>query len=164
LNERAFTVDTDEIKSFVQSMMEIMRDGELEEVEYEEGGVRIKVRRAVAGGRVETVVAAPMVPMKPADGHEASAPARPEVPEHEGLVEITSPMVGTFYEAPSPEADPYVHVGEQVDENSVICIIEAMKVMNEIKAEVEGKIVEILVENGQVVEYGQPLFLIDPRT
>jgi acetyl-CoA carboxylase biotin carboxyl carrier protein len=157
-------VDRDELRSFVQSMVEIMEDGDLEEIEYEEGGVRVKVRRSTGRGRVEAVVAAPMVSMEPAAAAVPSeVPAPSEAPDRRGLVEITSPMVGTFYEAPSPEADPYVHVEERVDENTVICIIEAMKVMNEIKAEVEGKIVEVLVENGQVVEYGQPLFLVDPQ-
>ncbi|MEW9034074.1 MAG: acetyl-CoA carboxylase biotin carboxyl carrier protein, partial [Planifilum fimeticola] len=76
------------------------------------------------------------------------------------LHKIVSPMVGTFYRAPAPDADPYVQVGDRVDEKTVVCIIEAMKLMNEIEAEVRGEIVEILVENGQLVEYGQPLFLV----
>ncbi|MGE7903505.1 acetyl-CoA carboxylase biotin carboxyl carrier protein [Peribacillus sp. NPDC094092] len=73
---------------------------------------------------------------------------------------ITSPMVGTFYSAPSPDSDAYVRVGDQIKEDTVLCIVEAMKLMNELEAEVSGEIVEIFVENGQVVEYGQPLFLV----
>lgn len=81
----------------------------------------------------------------------------------ENLHKITSPMVGTFYAAPNPDADPYVTIGSKVKENTVVCIVEAMKLFNEIEAEVKGEIVDILVENGQLVEYGQPLFLVKPE-
>lgn len=83
--------------------------------------------------------------------------------EEETLHKIVSPMVGTFYEAPSPGAKPFVSVGDTVEKNTVVCIIEAMKLFNEIEAEVRGKIVKVLVENGQLVEYGQPLFLVKPE-
>lgn len=79
------------------------------------------------------------------------------------LHSVKSPMVGTFYAAPTPDTDPYVKVGDKITETSVVCIVEAMKLMNEIEAEIKGEIVEILVENGQLVEYGQPLFLIKPE-
>ena len=79
------------------------------------------------------------------------------------LLKIESPMVGTFYAAPSPEEPPYVQVGDKVKEDSIVCIVEAMKLFNEIEAEVKGEIVEVLVENGQLVEYGQPLFLVKPE-
>lgn len=82
------------------------------------------------------------------------------VEEDQGLIKITSPMVGTFYEAPNPNAKPFVAVGDSVDKNTVVCIVEAMKLFNEIEAEVKGKIAKVLVENGQLVEYGQPLFLV----
>ncbi|GBF11033.1 acetyl-CoA carboxylase biotin carboxyl carrier protein [Tepidibacillus infernus] len=80
--------------------------------------------------------------------------------EDKNLHKINSPMVGTFYKAPAPDADPYVKVGDKVNEKTIVCIVEAMKLMNEIEAEVKGEIVEVLVENGQLVEYGQPLFLV----
>jgi len=80
----------------------------------------------------------------------------------EGALEIKSPMVGTFYRAPSPDADPFVQVGDRVDAETTVCIIEAMKVMNEIKAETEGEIVKVLAENGEPIEFGQPLFLVKP--
>jgi acetyl-CoA carboxylase biotin carboxyl carrier protein len=83
--------------------------------------------------------------------------------EESNLHKITSPMVGTYYESPSPDADPYVAAGTKVKEKTVVCIVEAMKLMNEIEAEIKGEIVEILVENGQLVEYGQPLFLVRPE-
>ncbi len=87
-------------------------------------------------------------------------PAAPAPTADESLHKITSPMVGTFYAAPSPDADNYVKKGDNVTKDSVVCIVEAMKLMNELEAEVEGEIVEILAENGQLVEYGQPLFLV----
>ena len=111
----------------------------------------------------------------PAGGQAQAAPAAaPDAPAHadgqagqaggsrddKGLHKIVSPMVGTFYRAPAPDAPPYVNPGDRVDEKTVVCIIEAMKLMNEIEAEVKGVIVDVLVENGQLVEYGQPLFLV----
>nr|WP_306301178.1 acetyl-CoA carboxylase biotin carboxyl carrier protein [Thalassobacillus sp. C254] len=81
----------------------------------------------------------------------------------DSLKKITSPMVGTFYEAPNPESDPYVKEGDKVSPDTVVCIVEAMKLMNELEAEVSGEIVEVLVENGELVEYGQPLFLVKPN-
>ncbi len=83
--------------------------------------------------------------------------------KNEGLVEIKTPMVGTFYKAPAPDADPFVDVGAEVSEDTVVCIIEAMKLMNEIKADVKGRIVKILVDSGQPVEFGQTLFLVKPE-
>jgi acetyl-CoA carboxylase biotin carboxyl carrier protein len=109
-------------------------------------------------------VTSPVEP-KPA----AAAPAKPAQPEAATAVvdsplhKIVSPMVGTFYRAPSPDAAPYVKEGDRVDEKTVVCIVEAMKLMNEIEAEVRGEIVKVLVENGQLVEYGQPMFLVKPE-
>ena len=93
-----------------------------------------------------------------AEAPEAAAEAGPPP----GTVPFESPMVGTFYRAASPDADPFVSAGTQVNDETVICIIEAMKVMNEIKAETRGEVVEVLVENGEPVEFGQPLFLLKP--
>src|SRR5205823_1945740 len=91
----------------------------------------------------------------------ATAPAPAAAKEARGL-EIPSPMVGTFYRSPSADASPYVEVGDKIGKDTPVCIVEAMKVMNEIKAEVEGEILEILVQNGEPVEFGQPLFLVRP--
>jgi len=93
----------------------------------------------------------------------ASTPTNNAAVADKDLQQIKSPMVGTFYRSPSPEADPYVKVGDKINEESVVCIVEAMKLFNEIEAEVKGEIVEVLVENGQLVEYGQPLFLVTAR-
>jgi acetyl-CoA carboxylase biotin carboxyl carrier protein len=131
----------------------------------EEEGRRVRV---VRGGRV--VEAAPVhfappaapvaAPIAAAAAH--AAPATPAAKSTSQGVEIPSPMVGTFYRSPSPDASPYVEVGDRIGKDSPICIVEAMKVMNEIKAEVEGEILEILVQNGEPVEFGQPLFLVRP--
>ena len=100
-------------------------------------------------------------PVAPAVAPEvaAAAPAEDAAAEPEGKV-ITSPMVGTFYRTPSPDADPFIRVGDRVEEDTIVCILEAMKVMNEIPAEAVGEIAEVLVENGEPVEFGQPLFLL----
>lgn len=100
----------------------------------------------------------------PATASVETAKSPPESVEEEKLLVIKAPMVGTFYRAPSPDAPPYVEVGDPVKEDTVLCIIEAMKLMNEIKADCRGKVVKILVENGQPVEYGQPIFVIEPET
>ncbi|WHX98483.1 acetyl-CoA carboxylase biotin carboxyl carrier protein [Neobacillus sp. DY30] len=84
----------------------------------------------------------------------------PKIPETKNLLKIVSPMVGTYYKAPSVDAAPYVKIGDKVEKSTVVCIVEAMKLFNEIEAEMDGEIVEVLVENGQLVEYGQPLFLV----
>ncbi|MBM7631582.1 acetyl-CoA carboxylase biotin carboxyl carrier protein [Geomicrobium sediminis] len=117
---------------------------------------------------VETTqaVAAPSTPAvsqpvaTPEQKQEQPQAEKPNAEATDDSVEITSPMVGTFYRASSPDADPYVQVGDQVHSESIVCIVEAMKLMNELEAETKGEIVEILVENGELVDYGQPLFRV----
>ena len=106
--------------------------------------------------------AVPAAAGQPPVAADAGTPAPAGPDDDDGLVKITSPMVGTFYAAPSPDAQPFIAVGDAVKEESVVCIVEAMKVFNEIKAEVSGKVEKVLAETGQAVEYGQPLFLIRP--
>jgi acetyl-CoA carboxylase biotin carboxyl carrier protein len=132
----------------------------LSEVEVESADVRVRVQRTTV---VAPAVAAPAA-VAPAAGTAASD--RPLVAEVAGpaLVTVEAPMVGTFYRASSPTADPYVQEGDVVKEGQVLCIIEAMKLMNEIESKTAGRVARILVENSQPVEYGQPLFLIDPQT
>ncbi len=118
-----------------------------------------------AAGPVEGAPPAAPPPAAPPNAASSKAPAVPEkVPEEDDptLKKVTSPMVGTFYRAPAPDAKPYVETGQRVEEDTVLCIVEAMKLMNEIKAEMRGLVRRILVENGQPVEYGQPMFLIEP--
>ena len=150
-------MNLDEIKSILQ----LMEANKLVEFEYEDDGRRLKLRRAE--DRVVTT-AVPMavpsaVPMAAAAAPAAAAAAAPEA-RPANLTEFKSPLVGTFYRSAKPDSDPFCNVGDEVGPEKVLCIIEAMKVMNEIKAEMEGTIQEILVSNGEAVEYGQPLFLV----
>ena len=128
----------------------------LSEVEVEAADVRIRVQRAAA-----PVLAPPAAPLPAAAPDERPLVADVVAP---ALITVEAPMVGTFYRASSPTADPYVQEGDAVKEGQVLCIIEAMKLMNEIESKIGGRVARILVENGQAVEYGQPLFLIDPRS
>lgn len=128
------------------------------ELEISSGGrtVRISARPSGSSGAAPTAAPGPPVEVP-------SAPPRPTEPAaSERLKVVTSPMVGTFYRAPAPDADPYVEVGSTVEVGQTVCIVEAMKLMNEIESDVKGRIVQILVENAQPVEFGQKLFLVDP--
>ena len=142
-------MDIDEIKELVQLMVE----NDLAEMDITEGDNKIRLKRGLGG---EVVVAPAVTPVP------AAAPAVPaaQAPAEEELFEIRSLMVGTFYAATSPDSDPFVTVGSRVDEDTVVCIVEAMKVMNEIKAECSGEIAEVCVKNAQPVEYGQVLFRV----
>jgi acetyl-CoA carboxylase biotin carboxyl carrier protein len=144
----------------IHRLIELMNENELLELELVEDSKKIRLKKKYDGG--PRMVAAPMPGMAAAPpAQAASTPAAVEGPPA-GTVEIKSPMVGTFYRASNPESPSYVEEGDEVSADSVVCIVEAMKVFNEIKAEVEGTIVSILVENGQTVEYGQPMFLVKP--
>lgn len=136
----------------VKKIIQIVKEEDITGLSIEEKGVKYEVRRE----KGQVVSASPIVSPQPLTATQKSE----EELEEEGLVAITSPMVGTFYRAPSPEAPPFVEVGDEVEPGKVVCIIEAMKLFNEIEAEVKGKVVKILVENGKPVEYGQKLFLI----
>jgi acetyl-CoA carboxylase biotin carboxyl carrier protein len=136
--------------NLVKKLIQVVKKEDITGLAVEEGGVKYEVRREkgeiVSSHSVPAQVAQPLSP--------------PAEAEEEGLAAITSPMVGTFYRAPSPEAPPFVEVGDELESGKVVCIIEAMKLFNEIEAEVKGKITKILAENGQPVEYGQKLMLI----
>ncbi|GAA3725271.1 acetyl-CoA carboxylase biotin carboxyl carrier protein [Salinicoccus jeotgali] len=138
---------------YIDSLISKMEKASLTELTYKDEEVEIKLKR---GGEPEQSARPAAVPSTP-----AAAEAQPQQPspEEEGKV-IKAPMVGTFYKAASPEADPYVKVGDKVDNSSVVCILEAMKLFNEIQAEISGEITEILVEDGDMVEYDQPLFRV----
>jgi len=140
----------------VVKLLELMEGHGLDEVEVEDGKVRIRLRK---GGGLSAQVPIAVPAAAPVANNPTPAPAT-EPAAKEDTVEIRSPMVGTFYRAASPDAEPFVSVGDHVSADTVICIIEAMKVMNEIKAEAEGEVVQILVENGEAVEYGQPLMIL----
>ncbi len=165
----------------VQELREIIKlvdNSSIDEFVYENDGAKLKLKKnngvlseVVVPAKEKTPVVQPAAPV--------AAPAAVEAPKAEevkveetsapvnvddsSLHKITSPMVGTFYQAPSPDAPAYVKAGDKVGEETIVCIVEAMKLFNEIEAEIKGEIVEILVNDGQLVEYGQPLFLVKPE-
>lgn len=145
----------------IKELIEILDGSNLTEINIEDKGtiVNLKKEKEVVTHQVaqvsQTPVAAPVQEAAP-----ASASTNNEGSQSDNLQTITAPMVGTFYKSPSPEENPYVQVGDQVSANTTVCILEAMKLFNEIQAEVSGEIVEILVEDGQMVEYGQALFKV----
>ena len=154
--------------NYVKRLMKLLSESEVDEIEIEEEGKRIRLARhaATAPGVPAwyppsgvNPVAVQGVPVT--SPSVASPSALPPSPEGAGHHEIKSPIVGTFYRAPSPDAVPFVQVGSSIQPGTALCIIEAMKLMNEIEADVAGKIVKILVENGQPVEYDQTLFLVE---
>jgi acetyl-CoA carboxylase biotin carboxyl carrier protein len=143
--------------SYIKKLIKIVELSEIEELEVRKWWTKVRISKKRSGGSVPAGVNA--VDAAPAPAPQA---AEEEKAVDENLVEFKSPMVGTFYRAPSPGAQAYVEVGDRVTPGQVVCIIEAMKLMNEIEAEVSGTIVKFLVENEQPVEYGQTLFLVSP--
>ena len=152
----------------IKAIIDLMKKNDLSVFELEKDGIKLKLVKGTQGPVLTTPIA-----LAPGIGGAAPAAAAPGVAQPEGaagaleksssgpaLKDITSPMVGTFYRSPSPEAGPFVDVGTTVNEDTVVCIIEAMKVMNEIKAETSGVIAEIMVENGKPVQFGQALFKV----
>ena len=151
-------MDLDEINRLI----ELMNKNDLLEVELVEDAKKIRLKKKYDGGMRVMPAMAPLAAV-PAPAAGQAAPAAPAAAAHPaGTIAIKSPMVGTFYRAANPEAPSYVEEGDAVNKETTVCMIEAMKVFNEIKAEMEGTIAAILVENGQSVEYGQPLFLVKP--
>ncbi len=152
-------MDFDRIRDLIEKLTALMDARKLDELEVEVDDFKVALRRGRGGESAPVMVSAPL----PAAAH--AAPQEPAAPPaaHEGLHVVKSPMVGILYRSPSPEADPFVEVGDEVRPDTVLCIIEAMKVMNELKAEVEGVVQSIEAENGRTVEYGQALFVIAPK-
>ena len=143
----------------IKAVLKLIQETDVEEIEVEQEGRRVRIRRRGAQGPVATPSPIPSASMPQA---VAAVPSAPEIREVTNLVTVESPMVGTFYRASAPGADAYVREGDKVEKGTVLCLIEAMKLMNEIESEVRGTVRSILVENAQPVEYGQPLFLIEP--
>ncbi len=144
----------------IKEMIALMNENSIMELEIEKEGMRIKLKKSASpeiGTSNHIIIEKERIP-------EPQAKTKTEVAEKNTSksVEIRAPMVGTFYRAPSPEAPPYVEIGQVIETGQVICIIEAMKLMNEIKSEIRGKVLEILVDNAEPVEFGQPMFLIEP--
>jgi acetyl-CoA carboxylase biotin carboxyl carrier protein len=146
----------------LRELIELLRENGLAELELENEGFRVRLRRESAVTESAPVAATPAAAPAPAQEKPAAPAAAPSGPaaaaQDQDLHIISSPIVGTFYRSASPTADPFVKIGSNVENDTVVCIIEAMKLMNEIQAEATGEVVKIYVENGQPVEYGQPLF------
>ena len=161
----------------IQEILKLVNKSQLTDVEIEQKDFRIRIQRRVPENVIYSQPAQPVVqpvvqPVAPAPAPapveaaapkaEAAAPATPAADEgNDNLHTFTSPIIGTFYRSSTPESDPFVKVGDSITAGQTLCIIEAMKLFNEIESDVEGKVVKILVDNAQPVEYGQPLFLIE---
>ncbi len=149
----------DEHSHSIQSFINLLKQHNLAELEFEGEGFRIRLKRESAAGTALVTKSDSMTGGTPPQTDSQAV----SVSEHAaGMVTITSPIVGTFYRSPSPDADPYVEEGDVVKKGQVLCIVEAMKLMNEIESELHGRVVKILAESTKPVEYGQPLFLVDP--
>ena len=157
----------------LEGILELMGRHEIGELEWEKGGERLRLRAKGYVDSVHNSMSAPAHVHASANSNQASGTASPASPISSGPVkpatptgnqkQVVSPFVGTFYRSPSPTAESYVHEGQSVKRGDVLCIIEAMKLMNEIEAEFSGKVISILVENGQPVEFGEPLFIIEAQ-
>jgi len=147
----------------IKEVVTLMNENDLTEIEIEREGSKIKIKKGYQGAPV--VMSAPAVEYRPAASVASGASQevlKPEAPSGKGSKEIKAPMVGTFYRSPSPDAPPFVDIGQVIEVGQVVCILEAMKLMNEIKSDVRGKIVEIKVGNAEPVEFGTVLFVIEP--
>jgi acetyl-CoA carboxylase biotin carboxyl carrier protein len=153
----------------IKQIIDLMKRSELTEFAVEEEGFKLKIRRGTNGLPIVSSGRSSNPPFVPADSNstppmpvpaslQSNPPGIAAPAEDPDIVYVKSPMVGTFYRSPSPESKPFVDIGSKIEDNSLVCIIEAMKIMNEIQAEIKGTVVEILAENGQPVEYGQRLF------
>ncbi|MBS4194620.1 acetyl-CoA carboxylase biotin carboxyl carrier protein [Lederbergia citri] len=158
----------------IREIIKLIDQSDIEEFSYEHEGSKVKLKKRTATVPVveqQPIVQQPAAVQPPVQAVvEASAPAPEKVEakvegttNKENYLQIVSPMVGTFYQSPSPDTPAYVQVGSQVKADTVVCIVEAMKLFNEIEAELDGEIVEVLVKDGELVEYGQPLFSVKPR-
>ena len=155
----------------IKKLIKLVEDSQIDQLEVSNWGRKVKITRrlpANSNGHGEHQFAMPamsaVAPPQPAPIPQPTPAVESAAPDADkDYVEIKSPMVGTFYAAPAPDAPPYIKVGERISVGQVVCIVEAMKLMNEIESEVTGKIVKVMVDNAQPVEFGQVLFLIDPK-
>ncbi len=150
----------------LRDLIDFISSTGLEEVNIETEEFKVRVKRSAEGNvqiaPAPIAAAAPVVTPAPQAAPEKAEPAENKTADTSRYVEIKSPMIGTFYQSPNPDADVFVEVGDKVSKGNTVCIIEAMKLFNEIESDVSGTIVEILVDNASPVEYDQPLFLVDP--
>jgi len=145
----------------LKEMINLMNENNLVEIEVEREGLRVRIKKGISN--IPEITQEKYI-IQPAGVTHTAEPTKEPQPPTAKRIEINAPMVGTFYRAPAPDAPPFVEVGDEIEPGQVICIIEAMKLMNEIKTEAKGKVVEILVENAEPIEFGQPLFLIEPTS
>jgi acetyl-CoA carboxylase biotin carboxyl carrier protein len=150
----------------IKAIIDLMKKNSITEFELERQDSKIRLKRGLNGGtpavQYDESAISGSIPVLPTVGAAPVSVVAPQ-PAATGEIDIKSPMIGTFYRAPSPEAGNYVEIGTEVNAETVVCIIEAMKVMNEIKSEVKGVVTQVLVENGKPVEFGQPLFKVRPN-
>ena len=139
----------------LKELIELLKDTDITELQVEKDGTKVKIKRE------KMLISLDMPGHKTAMQMEKAALSEAEE-ETQRLVTVTSPIVGTFYKSPTPEANPFIEIGARVGKGQVLCIVEAMKLMNEIESEIDGVVMKILVDNGQPVEYGEPLFLLEP--
>jgi acetyl-CoA carboxylase biotin carboxyl carrier protein len=148
--------------NLIKKLVKLVDSSEITDLEIEEEGLRVKIAKKIRG--VHAAAQPQIMAHAPAPTEQASKSSDEKSAEKtekaENTHEVRSPIVGTFYRAPAPDADPYIQIGDTVSEGSVLCIVEAMKLMNEIESDVSGKVLKVLAENGKPVEYNQPLFLI----
>jgi len=142
----------------INELIELMNNNDLTEIEIEQEGTKIKLIKRPQGLVEQQVMRAPAQQAQP----PAQGPVERPAEEARKLIEVKSPMVGTFYRAAAPDASPYVQVDDIIHKGDVLCVVEAMKLMNEVKSEFDGKIVQILSENAEPIEFGQTMFLIEP--
>jgi len=168
--KKAPLIEAHEVEQ-LRELIGLCRENEIAELKIKHRGTLVHIKGRIAANPLEYAVASPghvpvaahAPPSAPEEAGRGQVPEAAAATEEETHIVVRSPMVGTFYRAPAPDAPPFVDVGDTVKENTVLCIVEAMKLMNEIKAETRGTLAKILVENGQPVEYNQPLFLIKPE-
>jgi len=146
----------------LKKIINLMQDADISEIELEEDEKKIRIVRNKEVPAVQTLIH-PMTQPSAHGGVVLASAVAPGSEDDDNMARVTSPMVGTFYVSPTPDAPAYVRVGDIVKKGDVVCIIEAMKLMNEIESDVDGKVVSVLVKNAQPVEYGQALYLIDPQ-
>ena len=159
--------------NYIKKLIKLLESGDVNEIEIDEEGTKIRlVKNRQSENASPHYISYPQPQMHNTQtssaapdttSQKAEEKSETKAPEKNNLVEVRSPIVGTFYRAPSPNADPYVQVGNSIQKGAILCIIEAMKLMNEIESEVSGKIVKIMAENAQPVEYNQVLFLVEPN-
>jgi len=145
----------------IKEIISLMEEHNLSEIEIEKGDQKIKLRKTMKSDS-GIVMEQPVIIQRPHAAETESSKESPQEKKISNLIEIKAPIVGTFYRSPSPDAASFVEVGQEIEVGQVVCIIEAMKLMNEIKSEVRGKVVDILVENADPIEFGQILLLIEP--